>query len=218
MIEHSDLSAAHRIRWHFAARLLRIIGIPKLPNFRCAGAWPSTSGKLGEEHPTFTSTFWFNLKEITPMRTTKLILAVLICFAFARTAQAHCEVPCGIYGDQTRFVKMLEDQATIAKAITQVGELAESHEAQDLNQLVRWVTTKEDHATKIQHTIAQYFMTQRIKATGENYTKKLTAAHAVMVAAMKCKQSASADSAEALKKAIYDFYRAYEGKEPHFHD
>ncbi|MEZ6076164.1 MAG: superoxide dismutase [Ni] [Pirellulaceae bacterium] len=44
-----------------------------------------------------------------------------------------------------------------------------------MNQLVRWVNTKEDHASKIQHTIAQYFMTQRIKADGENYAKKLAA-------------------------------------------
>jgi nickel superoxide dismutase len=114
---------------------------------------------------------------------------------------------------------MLEDQSTIEKAISQIGELADKkHGAHDLNQLVRWVNTKEDHASKIQHTIAQYFMTQRIKADGENYAKKLAAAHAVMVAAMQSKQSASPESAAVLKKAILDFYRAYEGKEPDLHE
>jgi len=113
---------------------------------------------------------------------------------------------------------MLEDQTTIEKAISQIGELADKHGAHDLNQLIRWVNTKEDHASKIQHTIAQYFMTQRIKADGENYAKKLAAAHAVMVAAMQSKQSASPESAAVLKKAILDFYRAYEGKEPDLHE
>jgi nickel superoxide dismutase len=42
------------------------------------------------------------------------------------------------------------------------------------------------------------------------------AAHAVMINAMKCKQSADAATAEALEKSIFDFYRAYEGKEPTF--
>jgi nickel superoxide dismutase len=31
---------------------------------------------------------------------------------------------------------------------------------------------------------------------------------------MKCKQDANPDTAENLKNAIYDLYRAYEGKEP----
>lgn len=83
--------------------------------------------------------------------------------------------------------------------------------------------TKEALATNTQHIIAQYFMTQRIKpgtdAAGEEaYIKKVTAAHAVMQAAMKCKQTVDPANADSLKKAILDFYRAYEGEEPKFHD
>lgn len=152
------------------------------------------------------------------MRTTLCLMTVLVLGLTAQTVRAHCEVPCGIYDDQLRFQSMLEDQTTIEKAISQIGELADKHGAHDLNQLIRWVNTKEDHASKIQHTIAQYFMTQRIKADGENYAKKLAAAHAVMVAAMQSKQSASPESAAVLKKAILDFYRAYEGKEPDLHE
>jgi nickel superoxide dismutase len=132
----------------------------------------------------------------------------------------HCEVPCGIYADQMRFQMMLEDTATIAKAIGAVNEFASSLEAgpsaKDINQATRWVMTKEDHATKVQHVMAQYFLTQRIKADHKEYTGQLATAHRVIVAAMKCKQDADPATAEALKKAIYDFYRAYEGKEPAF--
>jgi nickel superoxide dismutase len=59
-------------------------------------------------------------------------------------------------------------------------------------------------------------MAQRIKPDGDGYGKKLMAAHAVMIAAMKAKQSADPATAETLEKAIFDFYRAYEGKEPDF--
>lgn len=141
----------------------------------------------------------------------------------ARLANAHCEVPCGIYADQRRFEMMLEDTATIAKAISSIEELTEAlgegPNPQDINQCLRWVTTKEAHATNTQHIIAQYFMTQRLKPGSDKYTEKLVAAHEVMIASMKCKQSADPDTAEALKKAIYAFYKAYEGKDPNFdHD
>ena len=151
-----------------------------------------------------------------------VLLGLVVCIAvgsLARYAYAHCEVPCGIYADQRRFEEMLEDQQTIAKSIDAVRDIAadlEGADAQSINQLSRWVATKESHATNTQHIIAQYFMTQRIKPTSDNYTKKLTAAHAVMVAAMKCKQTADPASAKALRKTILDFYRAYEGKEPAF--
>ena len=146
----------------------------------------------------------------------------LVLAGHLKTVSAHCEVPCGIYDDQRQFEQMLEDTTTIAKAITQINELvdgmAEGTDPLSVNQVVRWVNTKESHATNTQHIIAQYFMTQRIKPEAEGDTKKLTAAHAVMVAAMKCKQQADPKTAEVLRKAILDFYRAYEGKEPQLHE
>lgn len=126
-------------------------------------------------------------------------------------AAAHCQVPCGIYGDQRRFDAMLEDTATIAKAIGQIGELAGTHDANGHNQLARWVVTKEDHATNIQETIAAYFMAQRIKPDAANYTDQLKTAHAVTIAAMKAKQSADPATAATLEKAIKALFKAYTG-------
>ena len=145
------------------------------------------------------------------------MLSIAVVCTFASLASAHCQVPCGIYGDQLRFEQMLEDEHTISKAQLQLNELTtDDVDAQAVNQLARWAMTKEDHATKIQETIAAYFMAQRIKQDDPEYGKKLMAAHAVIVTAMKCKQSADPDTAKALEKAIFDFYRAYEGKEPAF--
>ena len=149
-----------------------------------------------------------------------LVAATIALAIPSHFVSAHCEVPCGIYADQRRFEEMLEDTATIAKSISSMQDLAsqiaDGPSLIDINQISRWVATKEAHATNTQHIIAQYFMTQRIKPSSDGYAKKLAAAHAVMVASMKCKQTANSSSAEALKKAILDFYRAYEGKEPKF--
>lgn len=138
-------------------------------------------------------------------------------------AAPHCEVPCGIYADQRRFEEMLEDTKTIAKAIASMNEITDGFQegpptVKDINQSMRWVTTKESHATNTQHIVAQYFLTQRIKADSERYDDQLKAAHAVMVAAMKCKQDADPATAEKLKLAIGQLYRAYEGKDPEFEE
>lgn len=144
-------------------------------------------------------------------------LAAFSVVAFVSFASAHCQVPCGIYGDQLRFEQMLEDEHTISKAQLEINKTFESEMTpQSVNQMGRWINTKEEHATKIQQTIAAYFMAQRIKPDSDGYGKKLMAAHMVMVSAMKCKQSADPATAKALEKAIFDFYRAYEGKEPAF--
>ena len=155
------------------------------------------------------------------LRCLAVVMTFVLMFSNASTLFAHCEVPCGIYADQRRFEQMLEDQTTIAKAIAQINDLAGKQDAQSANQLVRWINTKEAHATSIQQTIAQYFMTQRIKSSGKGYDKKLAAAHAVMVAAMKCKQNTTTDTAQTLEEAIKSFYEAYEGKKyghGHSHD
>ena len=135
----------------------------------------------------------------------------------------HCQVPCGVYTDQMRFEMMLEDTKTIAKAIDSINDFVEGMgdqppTAKGVNQVTRWVTTKENHATNTQKIVAEYFLTQRIKADNEKYMAQLKAAHGVMVAAMKCKQDADAGTATKLKAAILDLYRAYEGKEPKFHE
>ncbi len=145
------------------------------------------------------------------------LLSLAVLCLFTSVAMAHCQVPCGIYGDQLRFEQLLEDEHTISKAQLQLHEIAGGErDAQAINQLGRWIQTKEDHATRIQDTITHYFLAQRIKVDSPDYMKQLKAAHEVIVAAMKCKQSADPETAKTLEKSIFDLYRAYEGKEPDF--
>ena len=146
------------------------------------------------------------------MKNTFPLLLACITYLSGISAFGHCQVPCGIYADQHRFEQMLEDQSTIEKAGKLIAELSGKTDALSRNQLSRWVATKEAHATSIQRTIADYFMAQRIKATAKNYEKQLVSAHAVIVAAMKCKQNVDGDSAANLKKAILALHKAYEGK------
>ena len=134
-------------------------------------------------------------------------------------AEAHCQVPCGIYDDHARIQAMREDVKTIAKAIAQINELAGKHDVLAINQATRWINTKEAHASHVIETVAVYFLTQKVKevATGSrgynDYLSSLADHHVVMRAAMKCKQTVDDASARNLGAAIDKLAKRY----PHQH-
>ena len=134
-----------------------------------------------------------------------------------QTAQAHCEVPCGIYDDGARVIQMLEDTKTTAKASKMIAELAGKTDAQSANQLSRWVTNKETHAQNVIETISHYFLTQRVKASQKDYKDRLAKHHAIMVAAMKVKQNADGKYSEELTKAIMAIVPYYHVHLEHSH-
>ena len=55
---------------------------------------------------------------------------VLVLFVLAATAtvRAHCQIPCGIYDDQTRIHLMEEHVATIEKSMKQIEAAANQNQ------------------------------------------------------------------------------------------
>ena len=117
-------------------------------------------------------------------------------------ANAHCQIPCGIYDDYARVQSMLEDAATVEKSARLIAKLADKSDAQSQNQLVRWVMNKEKHAQNIISTISDYFLTQRVKPGQKDYTERLVKHHTVIIAAMKAKQNADVKYAKILRESI----------------
>jgi nickel superoxide dismutase len=142
------------------------------------------------------------MKDIRNTVFTVTMLLSGLMLVTALPASAHCQLPCGIYDDYARVKLMLEDTATIEKATKMIAELSGKTDAQSQNQIVRWVMNKEKHAQNIIATISDYFLTQRVNPTQKDYSERLIKHHTVIVAAMKAKQSASGQYAEALKTAI----------------
>lgn len=121
----------------------------------------------------------------------------------------HCQVPCGIYDDASRVQQMLEDVSTISKAIDGIHVLNDKNDVQSNQQLIRWVNNKEIHADKIIDTISNYFLTQRVKPSAEDYLQRLSDHHAVILLSMKAKQKADEKIAEALKEAVEALSKYY---------
>jgi len=147
--------------------------------------------------------------------------SVLLIFAFSGTLFSHCEIPCGIYDDQMRLTMMSEHIKTIEKSITLIQELS-SQDKKNYNQIVRWITNKEKHADLLSDIATQYFMKQRIKLPKksdgkiyDDYIRKLTLLHRIMVYAMKCKQTTDMENVERLRAYLQDFKTVYLGGSSH---
>ena len=133
-------------------------------------------------------------------------------------ANAHCQVPCGIYDDSGRVQRIQEDVRTIKKAMNRVNALSRKRDPQSLNQATRWINTKESHASNIITVVSEYFLTQKVKdakpgdANYQAYLETLAVHHAVMRGAMKAKQTTNPEAADALAHAVSHLEAVYSMK------
>lgn len=145
-------------------------------------------------------------------------LSCMLAACWTPALKAHCEIPCGIYNDELRIELIREHIQTIEKSTNQIVELSKSTPV-NYNQLVRWIHNKEEHADQLQEIVSQYFMTQRVKpadakdaAAYEKSVEQITLLHAMLVEAMKAKQTTDPGPVENLKTLTGKFYEAYFGK------
>lgn len=137
------------------------------------------------------------------------VLAGLMALAlFSVNGWAHCEIPCGIYDDEMRVKMISEHITTIEKSMNEIVKI-EQDQHHNANQLVRWVTNKEDHANQLQEIVTQYFMTQRIKLDTDQYDKKLGLLHQLLIYSMKAKQTTDLENVEKLKSVTDQFKNLY---------
>jgi small subunit ribosomal protein S27Ae len=124
-------------------------------------------------------------------------------------------VPCGIFDDPAMVAQMKEMAASIRKAMAQ-GVTLHATSGSDIlamNQMVRWINVKEEHASKIITMVSEYCLCQRVKkeafATEKDYFDALAAHHKVLQMAMKSKQSMDPAACDALEHAISDMAKMY---------
>jgi small subunit ribosomal protein S27Ae len=82
-----------------------------------------------------------------------------------------------------------------------------------MNQMIRWINVKEEHADKIIKLVSDYCLCQRVKKevfkNDEDYVLALKSHHAVMQNAMKCKQNVDTAAVDGLDHAIADMSKMY---------
>jgi nickel superoxide dismutase len=98
----------------------------------------------------------------------------------------------------------------------QIDQLtSDESSAQNMNQLVRWINTKEEHATFIQSIISDYFLAQRIKPKQNNeagrqqYIDQTLLLQQIIVSAMKSKQTVDKSEPELVSTLLNQFVQLY---------
>ena len=142
-----------------------------------------------------------------------VVVCLVLCLG-ANGAAAHCEIPCGIYDDGMRIKLIREHIDTIEKSMAMIRALS-AETPVNYNQLVRWIDNKETHASELQHIVAQYFMTQRVKpvdAPGpaqDAYVEQVTVLHRLLISAMKSKQTVEEGHIADMRALVDRFEQLY---------
>lgn len=144
-----------------------------------------------------------------------VLVFVLALVVFAGIVRSHCQVPCGIYDDGARFDLIAENIETMEKCNRSI-RLLSKQSPPNMNQIVRWIETKQAHADSNADIITAYFLAQRIKPVDKPdsddyraYTKKLTQLHQLIVYSMKTKQSTEKVNTDILRTVLAKFKEAY---------
>ncbi|MHC4691139.1 MAG: superoxide dismutase [Ni] [Planctomycetota bacterium] len=152
-----------------------------------------------------------------------ILIVLVLMMVFASMVYSHCQIPCGIYGDPARFDMIAEHTTTIEKSMKQITSLSKQNKP-DMNQIVRWVQNKEQHADELSHIVTHYFMAQRIKPVSDTkskayqeYIRKLTLLHEMLIYSMKAKQTTDLSNVEKLKASLAEFRSAYFQQDTHKH-
>ena len=145
-----------------------------------------------------------------------IAIAIIIAAFGLNNIHAHCQVPCGIYNDAVRIIQLREHVTTIEKSMNKIEQLtSDESSSQNMNQLIRWINTKEEHATFIQSIIADYFLAQRIKpkkkdeAGRQQYVDQTLLLQQIIVAAMKSKQTVDKSDPRSVSTLLNQFVELY---------
>ena len=136
------------------------------------------------------------------------VLAQLDNMVHFPRAQAHCDVPCGIYDPITAQIAAL----TVVRMVDLIKDIEgkEPLSKSDYhNSLSRYITVKEEHAEKAKHEIrviwGDYFKAQHL----EKFPQTNELVHKIMELGSKARQTTERKIAEQFVEAINEFAQIF---------
>ncbi len=124
------------------------------------------------------------------------------------TADAHCDIPCGIYDPHLAQIAAL----TVIRMIDLMGELAAKEKVDTLefhNSMTRYINTKEEHAELCKHEIRVIFGDYFKKEHVEKYPELPSLMHKIMQWGSKSRQTVSREAAVELLNLVNHFAEIY---------
>lgn len=119
-------------------------------------------------------------------------------------AEAHCDIPCGIYDTAPALISAL----TVVRMVDLMAELQSNKSADDLeyqNKMSRCIQQKEEHAELVKHEIriiwGDYFKAPQL----EKFPQTHELVHKIMMQGSKCRQGTSREDAVTLVGLVNEF-------------
>lgn len=124
-------------------------------------------------------------------------------FSFPK-AQAHCDIPCGIYDTGPALIAALS-VVRMLDVIKEVTDNQDMGDAQKSNKLARSIALKEEEAEKVKHEVriiwGDYFKAPHF----DSYPELHGLVHSIMMKGSACKQGVSRDDGVALVELVNQF-------------
>jgi len=119
-------------------------------------------------------------------------------------AEAHCDIPCGIYDPHLAQVATL----TVIRMIDLMGDLSNAPQKDTLeyhNSMTRYILIKEEHAELLKREIRVIFGDYFKKEHVDKYPELPTLVHKIMQLGSKVRQTVSRDAALELLGSVNRF-------------
>jgi nickel superoxide dismutase len=119
-------------------------------------------------------------------------------------AEAHCDIPCGIYDPHLAQVAAL----TVIRMIDLMGDLSNAPQKDTLeyhNSMTRYILIKEEHAELLKREIRVIFGDYFKKEHVDKYPELPTLMHKIMQLGSKVRQTVGRDSALELLGSVNRF-------------
>ena len=121
------------------------------------------------------------------------------------TADAHCDIPCGIYDPRDA----IQAAQTVIRMTELIQQLGEPKTIEQFNSFTRYVTTKEEHAEKAKHDVlvlwTDYFKPDHLKKWPQLHEKVWNACKT----ASYTKHHVDMDKAQELKKQLEEIVEIF---------
>lgn len=124
-------------------------------------------------------------------------------------AGAHCDIPCKIYDPSTALIAAL----TVLRMVDLIEQTEKSadgkHDTNYLNSMIRFVATKEEHATAVKNEVrviwGDYFKSPQF----EEFPEIHDLTHSIMLLASATKQNVDREKSLELIEAVNRFAEVF---------
>ncbi len=132
------------------------------------------------------------------------------------TADAHCDIPCGIYDPHQAQIGALTVIRMIDLIDSMVKEHGQAETGEFINSMARYIATKEEHAELTKHEIRVIWGDFIKDANLEEFPQLNGLVHKIMQLGSKARQTVDRDTGVALLEAVNEFAEIFwqiKGKE-----